>query len=493
MRAARFSRATLPMLVMLGALAGCTAGPDFKAPTAPRVASYVAGSLPARTVSADAPGGQAQYFVSDQKIAAQWWTLFHCAALDKLVEQALRDSPTLAQAQARLHQAQQALAAQTSAFDYPSVNGTLSTARQQINTRAMGLGAAPNPGPFTLYNASVGVSYTLDLFGAQRRALEALRAALDYQRFELAAARLTLAANVVTAVVREASLRDQLRATTTIVDAQRSQLRITEGRHRLGAVPELDVIAQRNQLAQTEATLPGLRQQLAQTRHLLAVYLGVPPGAAHLPAIELAELHLPTRLPLALPSELARQRPDIQAAEALLHQASANVGVATASLYPHISLSASLGTEATGLRDVFGPASGVWNLGAALTQPLFHGGELRARRREAVAAYDQAAAAYRQTVLAGLQNVADTLRALQADAQALQARADAAAQAERTYHITQGQYRAGGLSYLAVLDAQQRVAQARLARIQATAQRYADSAALLQALGGGWWAPGAPD
>jgi NodT family efflux transporter outer membrane factor (OMF) lipoprotein len=309
---------------------------------------------------------------------------------------------------------------------------------------------------------------------------------VDYQRFEFEAARLTLAGNVATAAIREAGLRAQIADTEAIVQAQQRQLDIAEQRLRAGGVAKVDVQRQRGELAQSQALLPGLLQQLAATRHQLAVYLGQPPASARLPEFRLADLTLPDTLPLSLPSTMAQRRPDIRAAEALLHQASANIGVATAQLYPQLTLSGSAGSQSLSARDLFGSLN-VWSLGAGLVQPVFRGGELVARKRAAQAAYEQALAAYQQAVLQGLREVADALRALEADANTLQARADSARQAADTLAIVSGQYRIGGVSQLAVLDAQRQYRQAALSLAQATASRFTDSAALLQALGGGWW------
>ena len=269
---------------------------------------------------------------------------------------------------------------------------------------------------------------------------------------------------------------------------QARQLAITERLQQLGTAAQADAVAQRIDLAQTRATLPELQRQLEQLRHRLAVYIGQPPGAAQLAQFRLADLQLPTELPLSLPSDLARQRPDIRAAEALLQQAGARVGVATANLYPQITLSATVGSiGSSNGGDLFAAGSGFYLLGAGLTQPLFRGGELQARRRAALAAYEQAGAAYREVVLQGLQNVADVLRALEADAKTLEDRADAATQARAYHDIAAGRYQAGAISHYALLDAQRKLHATLLERTQAVADRYADSAALLQALGGGWW------
>ncbi|WP_425219193.1 efflux transporter outer membrane subunit [Ralstonia solanacearum] len=465
------------------ALGGCAVGPDFKAPAPPAASGYTAQPLPAATASAPVPGGEAQR-LAEANVPADWWHLFQSPALDVLVDEALRASPTVAQATARLRQAQAEAEAQFGEV-LPSVDGTVSAVRQQVNPEAFGF-STPKPGPFTLYSASLSVSYALDLFGGVRRALEASRAQVDTQRYELEAARLSLAGNVVTAVVRVASLDAQIATTQRLLAAQRDQLAITERRFGAGGVARVEVLSQRTLLAQTEATLPPLAQQAAQARHRLSVLLGREPGAGlpDLPALD--GLRLPDPLPVSLPSTLAQRRPDIRAAEAMWHEASANVGVVTANLFPRITLSAGLGSETTGFRNLLGAGSSIWNLGGSLTQPLFHGGTLRARKREAEAAYDAAGAAYRQAVLLGLQEVADALHAVHNDARALQARALATDQATQALRAEQARYAAGGISTLALLDAQRQVDQAMLQQVQSRADRLLDSAALMQALGGGW-------
>lgn len=485
-----FSRPTFAVVAITLALAGCAVGPDFGVPAAPAVDRYAAGAVPTATGPAAAPHGQAQTLAAGQDVPAQWWTLFRSQELDQAVRTALAASPTLAQAQARLREAAENLAAATGATRWPAVDARLDTSRQQVNFESMGITALPSPGPFTLYGASVQVSYTLDLFGGNRRQLESLQAAVDYQRFELEAARLSLAANVATTAIREAGLRAQLADTTALADAQRRQLGIAEERLRAGGVAAIDVQRQRGELAQTEALLPDLSRQLAAARHQLAIYLGEPPAAAddpaRVPVFSLDRLQLPDTLPLSLPSTLARRRPDIRAAEALLHRASAEIGVATANLYPRLTLSANAGSQASAAREVFDSVN-VWSIAAGLVQPVFRGGELRARKRAAEAAYDQSLAAYRQAVLGGLQQVGDTLRALQADADVLRARAEAEQAARATLATTSEQYRLGGVSQFAVIDAERQYRQASLALSEATVNRFADSAALLQALGGGWW------
>jgi NodT family efflux transporter outer membrane factor (OMF) lipoprotein len=474
-------------LALGAAITGCAVGPDYRAPEIPPLTGYAAAPLPAATVSTDAPGGQAQALVEGRDLPAEWWAVFQCEALDRLVRQALSESPTLAKAQARLRKAQEDLAARKGILQLPQVGATVSGNRIHVQPESLGVETLPIDTPFNLYFASLGVSYTLDLFGSSRRELEALRAATDYQRFEGEAARLMLAGNVVTSAIREASLREQIATTQDIIALQEKQVAITEAMARLGGAAAADVASQRGELARARAELPALQLQLEQVRHRLAVYVGRPPGTQDLPEFRLADLHLPVELPVSIPSELARQRPDIRAAEALLHEASAQVGVATANLYPKIALSATGGSLATTIGSLFSGGTGFYLLAATLAQPLYRGGELRAKRRAAVAAFEQAGAAYQEVLLLGFQNVADILRALEADARILHERSEAASQARVYFDITSERYKVGGVSQLALLEAQREYRRASVAQTLAIADRYADSAALFQSLGGGWW------
>lgn len=473
--------------VMTAALAACSHEPP-RAPQLPAAEQYTPGPAIEQTAAAgDFAGGERQRIERGQDIPAQWWRLFRSPALDALVREALEHSPTLAQASARLRQAEQERSARAGAMLWPGVDARLSANRVDVGSESFGGPGLPVAMPLNLYLASVAVSYQLDLFGATRHELQALQASIDQQRYELQAARLMLAGNVVTAAIREAALREQIALSEDIIALQQRRLDIVERLEQIGTASQGDVAAQRLELAQARALWPQLQRQLEQVRHRLAVYTGQAPGAAQLPRFHLAELQLPTPLPLSLPSELARQRPDIRAAEALLQQAGERVGVATANLYPQIVLSANVGSLATQAGDLFGGGTLFYLLGASLSQPIFRGGELQARRRASLAAYEQAAAAYRQAVLLGLQNVADVLRALQADALTLQQRADAAEQARRQHQIVAARYQAGGVSLYLLLDAERRLQSALFERTQAVADRHTDSAALLQALGGGWW------
>ncbi|VVD81031.1 NodT family RND efflux system outer membrane lipoprotein [Pandoraea communis] len=479
------ARSALPWLALgLGAtLAACAAGPDFHTPEPTDVARYTTGTELSSTAGTGGAQGAAQTLVAGDDVPSHWWTRFGSPALDALVAQALADSPTLRQAQAKLRQAQEDYRAQAGARLLPSADLKLSGTREQVDLASFGITSVPSPGPFTLYNASVNIAYTLDVFGGNRRVLEGLAAQIDYQRFEAEAARLSLAGNVVTAALRQASARAQLSALEGMASAQRAQLDITRARQRAGGVAPLDVENQAALVAQTEAQLPTLRLQIAQYDHQLARLTGRAPGAFTSPVIDLNGLTLPQTVPVSLPSTLAQRRPDIRASEALLHRASADVGVATANLYPQFTLSGSFGTQRMRTADL-GNGINIWSLGMNLLQPLFRGGELHAQRRSALAAYDAALASYQDTVLLGLAQVADAMRALEADAAALIARDDAARRAEAAFRIASERYRVGGISHLSLLDAQRQALDATRARLDAQGARLTDTAALWQALGG---------
>ncbi|MEX3956383.1 efflux transporter outer membrane subunit [Trinickia sp. EG282A] len=466
-------------------LCACTVGPDFHAPPMPTTQRYMREETPATTAAASGTLGAAQAFVPAAHAPRQWWTQFGSGELDRLIDTAFRQSPTLDSARAKLIEARENYIAEAGGTEWPKIDANLSATREKIDIAAFGITAFPPPSPFSLYNASVGVSYMLDFFGANRRALEALRARIDYEAYELEAARLTLAGNIVAAAIRRASLQRQIGLTRALVDDEAQQLSVIESRYAAGGIALADVHSQRTLLAQTRATLPPLSTQLAQIDHQLAILVGVPPSDVDGANITLDSLHLPETLPVTLPSTLARERPDIRAALALLHEASANVGVATANLFPKFSISASAGSERTHLAEELNSIN-VWNLGLNVTQPIFHGGELRARKRASEAAYEAALGDYRQTVLMALGQVADALQAVQDDARTLQGREIAAREAEATSAITREQYAAGGVSRSALLDAERQALQTALDRTRAQADRLADTAALFQALGGEW-------
>ena len=483
------------LLAAASLLSGCAAvGPNFRPPdpqSVPQDRPYTPDPMPPQTMGAPGNGGNVQRFVYDQDIPAQWWRLFHSKPLDELIRTALVNSPTLVAAEATLRQAQENYNAQYGTRVFPNVSGQLGVTRERT------IQFGPTPSIFTLYNASIPVSYTVDAFGGVRRELEGLGAAIDYQHFQLEAAYLALTANLVTTAIQEASLRAQLKATREVVAAQEKSLDLTRKQANLGAIARSPVLTLGAQVALTRAQIPPLEKALAQTRHQLAVYAGWLPSQVQLPEFELESLVLPETLPVTLPSALVRQRPDIRASEALLHQASAQVGVATANLYPQITLSGSASLNATRFGDLFSSRGFLWSIGAGLVQPIFNGGALQARRRAAEAAYESAAAQYQVTVIGAFQNVANALRALELDAETLAAQAEVESQSRQSLDLITRQYRIGATSYLNLLDAQRTYQQSLIALAQAKALRYADTAALFQALGGGWWnrepvADGAP-
>ena len=466
-------------------LAACAVGPDFKRPELAQGAGYGAAPAASKTVSAPVAAGAAQQFDYGREIPAEWWRVYRSTELDQLIRTALANSPSLEAAQAALRVSEENLRAATSVL-YPSVDAKAGVTRQRISGAQQNQPNLRIP-VFNLYNASVNVSYQIDASGGARRELERLQAQVDYQRYQIAATYLTLTSNIVTTAIGEASLRAQIAATHDIITAQKSSLGLLEKQLALGAISRVQVLAQRAQLAQTRAALPPLEKTLAQTHNALAALLGETPATARLPRFELSALELPSELPVSLPSELVRQRPDIQAAEALLHQASAQIGVATAAEYPQITLSGSYGTVANKAGDLFKADNMIWNVGAGLLQPIFHGGALKAQRRAALAAYDQSLAQYRQTVLGAFRNVSDALRALESDAQALKAQAEAEAASRDSYELSRSQFKLGAVNYLELLNAEQQYQRSRIALVQTQAARYADTAALFQALGGGWW------
>lgn len=476
----------LPLALAI-AVAGCAVGPDFEAPAAPQADSYTAQPLPEQTVATpdETPGGAAQVFAPAQQLPSEWWTLFGSPKLNLLVEQAFAGSPTVESAAAALRQAQENLKAQRGSL-FPAIDAGVGASRQRAQLIQIPGSTDTTTGIYNVYNATVSVGYTLDLFGGVRRSIERQAALVDYQQFQLQATYLTLAANVVTSAVAEAALRDQIAATRDIVRDLEKQAEIARQRHELGAAAYLDVLTANSNLASVRATLPQLEKELAAVQNQLAVYLGKLPSEREATDFDLGELVLPPEIPLSLPSELVRQRPDIRAAEASLHQASAQIGVATANLFPQITIAGNWGSQASSFGNLFDEK--IWGIGADIAQPLFRGGALSAQRRAAIAAYDQAAADYRGTVLTAFQNVADALTALQSDAEVLRAQHEAFQSARGSLEIAEKQYKLGGVSYLNLLIAQRQYQQARIDYSRALAARYQDTAALFQALGGQWQA-----
>jgi NodT family efflux transporter outer membrane factor (OMF) lipoprotein len=485
---------TTALCVAIGlALSACAVGPDFNTPDAPRVADashpYTPAPLPAMPASGASPAYVPQRIVDGQDISATWWEAFQSPPLNALVQSALQHSPTVVAAQATLRQAEENYRADYGSKVFPSVSANLSAARQRYalpQSEQVPAGYTAN-----LFQGGLDLSYTLDLFGGNRRELEGVRAAIDYQRFQVEATWLSLTSSVVATAIQEASLRAQLKVTQDVVANANQSLKVINAQVQLGALARGALLQQQTLIAQQQAQIPPLEKALAQTRHQLAVLAGRLPGDAGLPDFDIDALVLPRELPLSVPATLVRQRPDVRASEAQLHEASAQIGVATAALYPQITLSGGVNRQSFKIDKLFDTGTTGWSLAAGLVQPIFNGGALHAKKRASVAAYDAAQAQYQSTVLNAFLSVANALRAIDTDADAVTANADADRLANEALDLVTRQYQLGAVSYLASLDAQRTVLSTRLALVQARAARFTDTAALFQALGGGWW--NAPD
>jgi len=474
----------LPVIVVVLVLSGCSVGPDFQRPGAPAAESYTEGAI-GPTASAPVAGGEEQRISPGRDLPEQWWKLFESRDLNSLVEVALKKNPNIAAAEAALRQAQELVYAQRG-FYWPTVQANYMRSRQRNSaTLSSPLNSAENI--FALHTAQVTVSYVPDVFGLNRRAVESLEAQAEAQRFQLEAAYLALSSNVVSAAVQEASLRAQIDAARKIIDVNTRATKILRGQFALGFVAGLDVAAQEAALAQALQALPPLQKQLEQTRDLLKALTGRFPGDQLAETFELSTLRLPQELPLSLPSQLVNQRPDVRAAEAQLHAASAQIGVAVAAMVPQFAITGAGGGTATTFGQMLVGDNKFWAIAGSITQTLFAGGTLLHRKHAAEAAFDQAAAQYKATVILALQNVADVLQALQADAETLKAAVEAERATKKTLDLVTKQLEYGYVNYLALLNAQQAYQQALVALAQARASRFSDSAALFQALGGGWW------
>ncbi len=488
-------------------IASCAVGPNFHKPAAPANAGFAPTPLPDTTASTSLHGGEAQHLVAGGDIPFQWWELFQCPALNSLIEKAFRANPTIAAAQAALTQAHEMVSAQQGFF-YPSVGATYQAERHKIagnltNDQAPGVqgngdnlsaplqtpGVPPYTAPlfYSFQTAELTVGFVPDVFGSNRRQVESLAAQSEAQRFALEATYITLASNVAAAAIQEASLRAQIRATREIIDADEKSLRILRDQFKLGYAMRIDVAAQETALAQARATLPPLQLQFEQGRDLIRALVGNLPNEDVPETFELDALRLPPEIPVSLPAKIIEQRPDVRAAQAQLHSASAQVGVAIAAMLPQFPITGSYGGNADQFAWMFRSGGPFWNLVGDVTQPLFEGGTLLHRKRAAQQALKQAAAQYQSTVLTAYQNVADSLHASLSDADALVADVDAETAAKLTYDLTRQQMDLGYVNYLTLLNAQTTYDQALLTRVQAQAARYGDTVALFQALGGGWW------
>ncbi|MBL6617631.1 MAG: efflux transporter outer membrane subunit [Reyranella sp.] len=476
--------------------ASCTVGPDFVRPDPPKDQSYLSGPPLDQTAAVpDVLGGEAQRFVADLDIPAQWWQLYESRPLNDLVERAFRANPDIQSAIQALKAAQQTARAQRAAL-FPVV-GITGSGSQNSQSQSLSAPTSQNTFIFGLFTGLLNINYLLDLWGGTRRSAESAEAQAEAQCFLLEAAYLTLSSNVVVAAVTEAALRAQIAVTERTIQVQRESLALFERRLAIGQGALADVATQRAALAQSEAALPPLRNQLSQQRHLLAQLTGR--TAANLPAetFDLASLRLPQALPVSLPSRMVEQRPDVRSAEAGVHAAGATVGVATAAMLPQVTLSLVYGSTATSSDLLFSPLLGpTLTAGGSLAQTLLDGGALLARRRAAIAAWEQAKAQYRSTVLTAFRNVADSLRALEFDALTLQAASNAENAARLSLQITRRRQVAGDAGVLDILNAELTYQTAASALVSARVARFSDTAGLFQALGGGWWnrdAGGNPD
>lgn len=460
-------------------LGSCAAGPDFKRPDPPYAERYTPNTLGMETTRAG--NEPAQHIVLGEQLSRDWWRMFQSDAVDGVVKRALASNRTLAAASSALAQAQELAAARAGTLA-PQVGLTAGTGRQKYG--AQFLGPLTKPPPFTYFAVGTTVSYALDYTGGGARSVEQQYAAADFHRQQLAAAYLAVTGNAVMQSLKIASLRAQIASVEAILDEDRQNVKLVNEAFAAGSVSRLDIVTAESQLAGDATLLPPLRQDLSVARHALAVVLGQPPANAELPELDLAALALPRRLPVSLPSELAHRRPDVLAAEAQLHAATAAVGIAEANLYPHVSLTASAGQQATDFGHLLNGASSVWSLIGSLVAPVFDGGTLRAERRAAVDAMRESAANYEQTVLIAFGQVADSLQALDHDAEQLDAQARAQEAARQNLDLARRSYNEGNVGVLQVLDAERLYQRARLGYVRAQAQRYLDTVQLFLALGG---------
>ena len=466
-------------------LSACAVGPDFKKPAPPPVNGYTAQPVQNTVAIEGATGGDAQRFVAGSDVLGDWWTLFHSKPLSDLIERGLKNNPGLKSAEASLRQAHEQALAQRGAF-FPNLSAGFSAVHQQ-QPGVLAPALNSNQLQYNLFTPQLSVSYMPDVFGLTRRTVESFEAQADAARYQMLAVYTTLVNNLVATAVQEASVQAQIEATNRLIESDSKSVQILEYQHDKGYASGVDLAAEKSLLAAAEASLPPLMKQEAQLRDQLAMLAGQYPGQGEQQQLRLADLSLPQDIPVSLPSTLVAQRPDILQAEANLHAASAQIGVAIANRLPNIQLSGNAGATAVAFNQLFAPGTEFWSIGAALTAPIFDGGSLYHQEQAARAAYDASAEQYRSTVLAAFQNVADTLAALDQDAKGLKAAAAADAAAKTTLDLVQRQLQDGYTNYLGLLGAQAAYQQAEIALVQAEANRYADTAALFQALGGGWW------
>jgi NodT family efflux transporter outer membrane factor (OMF) lipoprotein len=476
---------TLICALLVSGIAGCTVGPDFKPPAAPSLSGYTSSPLATTPGTPDVVGGGAQRFIPGAELSGDWWTLFHSRTLNDLIERALANNHDLKAAQAALLAARENVLAQRGAY-FPSLDAEFSGSRQR-QPATLAPVPANNSLLYSLFTPQLNISYVPDVFGLNRRTVESLQAQAQNVRFQMLATYTTLTSNVVVTAIQASAMDAQIAATRDLIALNSHGLEILNYQLRKGYASGVDVAAQESQLAQVAATLPPLIKQSAQLHHQLAVLTGRFPSETSGDSFELSSLQLPADLPVSMPAQLVAQRPDVRQAQANLQAASAQIGIAIANRLPNITLTADAGSTGLAISQLFGPGTSFWGLAGDVTAPIFEGGKLLHQEHAARAAYTQAAEQYRSTVLTAVQNVADTLTALQQDAEGLKAAAAAEHAAKTSLDLAQQQLRDGYAGNLALLIAEQAYQQARLNEIQAQASRYADTAALFQALGGGWW------
>lgn len=483
----RHTRTALRLVpaALIACLGGCAVGPDFHRP-ATATPARVSETAPALVTAASAvAGGGAQQLEVGRDIPGDWWTLFQSADLSTLIQTALRDSPTIAAANAALRLAQEQNLSQQGTL-FPTVTGTIGRARQELPLSDEN-GVQTPPALYSDYAARLDLSYTIDFWGGLRRAIEQTGAQVAYQRFQLEAAYLGLSAGVANSAILAASLQGQIDVQTQLIGFEQKQLDTVRQQFELGGATGTDVATQQAQVAQAQTVLVPLQTALVQARDQLAAYLGRAPSEVAIPRFDLDRLVLPGVVPVSIPSALLSQRPDIRAAEAALHQQTAALGVAIAQRLPNLTLTASVGSDAANTHQLFSPTNGLWSLVNQAVQPIFDAGQLLHKQRAQRAAMQQAAAQWRNTVVTAFQNVADVLAALQNDALTLGYAVTAQTAAARSLSLASLQYKLGGISYLSVLTAQQIYQNTVITLIRARATRYTDTVALYQALGGGWW------
>lgn len=473
--------------ILAGAIALLLTACGSEPPTQPPALASDLGYSPtgAPTIPSVGKAGTDQHFALGEQVSGVWWGLFHSQPLDALVTEALGGNRDLVATRARLAAAHEAVNVAAGGL-YPQVDFGIGASRQRNNFEAVGITAFP-PKEFNVYSLGPTVSYTFGLGGLVPRQVEQQQALEEVQSHELKAAYLTLTGNVVIEAVTIASLNAQIKAVNDMIADDQTNLKLTQDLVRAGAGSDLDVQTANAQLASDRTQLPPLRQQLSVAQHALAVLVGKSPANWSAPDFVLDQLTLPAEMPVSLPSDIVHQRPDILAAEAQLHVAAAAVGVADAQLYPSLRISAEIMQQFLKPETIFDPMSNIWSIGANLAAPIFHGGTLRAQKREAENTYEGSIASYEQTVLSAFGQVADLLDALAHDAEQLTAEQTAYQSAESTVELTRRSFQLGNSSLLQVLDAQRQLQRARLGLAQAEGQRFLDSTQLFVALGGGWW------